>query len=67
MIVYKQNRTDCKYIGPQSGWNDKELGSGRVRVAYLKVNFGLGPGKILKFRPVQISILPTYLLATYRI
>jgi hypothetical protein len=33
-------------------WSRAKVG---VRVKYLKVNFGLGASKIIKFRPVQTS------------
>jgi hypothetical protein len=56
------DRTDCKYIGLYSGWNQRKSGFGRVLVTYLKVNSGLGPngprvgpGKILTLRPLQTS------------
>jgi hypothetical protein len=38
-------RVDCKYIGLYSSGNKRDSGLGQVRVAYLKVNFGLRIGR----------------------
>jgi hypothetical protein len=47
-------RADCEYVN-RLGWNKRKSGLGGVWVTYLKINFGLGPREILKFRPVQAS------------
>jgi hypothetical protein len=39
-------REDCKYIGLYSGWNKRKSDLSGVQVTYLKVNFGLGLGRV---------------------
>jgi hypothetical protein len=39
-------RADYKQIELHSDWNERKSGSSGVRVSCLKINFGLGPGRV---------------------
>lgn len=56
VFAYCNFREECKYIGFRSGWKKRKSGLSGARVSWPLGR--IGSSEFLKFRPVQISVLP---------